>query len=79
MKKQQGKFCPSGKKDRKTKASDDRRMVKAREELQIASDRNYRSPTENNREEVERHKSKLLEQYNTAIEKDLDKLDDQAS
>lgn len=54
-------------------------MVKAREELQIASDRNYRSPTENNREEVERHESKLHEQYNTTIEKDLDKLDDQAS
>ena len=44
-------------------------MVKAREELQIASDRNYPSPTENNREEVERHKSKLHEQYNTTIEK----------
>ena len=54
-------------------------MVKAREELQIASDRYYRSPTENNREEVDRHKSKLHEQYNTTIEKDLDKLDDQAS
>ena len=68
---------PKWKKDRKTKASDDPRMVKAREELQIASDRNYRSLTENNREEVERHESKLHEQYNTTIEKDLDKLDDQ--
>ena len=39
----------------------------------------YRSPTENNREEVERHKSKLHEQFNTTVEKDLEKLDDQAS
>ena len=39
----------------------------------------YRSATENNREEVERHKSKLHEQFNTTIEKDLEKLDDQAS
>lgn len=39
----------------------------------------YRSPTENNREEVERHKSKLHEQFNTTIERDLEKLDDQAS
>ena len=54
-------------------------MVKAREKSQFASDRYYRSPTENNREEVERHKSILHEQCNTTIEKDLDKLDDQAS
>jgi len=40
-------------KDRNTKASDDPRTLKAREELQIASDRYYRSPTENNKEEVE--------------------------
>lgn len=46
---------PKRKKDRKTKASDDSRMVKVREEyLQISSDRYYRSPTENNREEMER-------------------------
>ena len=44
-------------------------MVKTREELQIASDKNYRSPTENNREEVERHENKLHEQHNTTIEK----------
>ena len=42
------KVLPKWKKDRKTNASDDPRMVKAREELPIASDRNYRSPTENN-------------------------------
>ena len=75
MKKQQRKFCPRGKKDRKTKALDDSRMVKVREEyLQIASNRYYRSPTENNREEMERYKSKLLEQYNITIEEDLDKM-----
>ena len=66
---------PKRKKDRKTKASDDSRMVKVREEyLQIASDRYYRSPTENNREEMERYKSKLHEQYNITIEEDLDKM-----
>lgn len=49
--------------------------VLVREEyLQIASDRYYRSPTENNREEVERYNSKLLEQYNITIEEDLDKM-----
>ena len=47
-------------------------MAKAREELQISSDRYYWSPTENNKE-VERHRSKLHEQYNTTI-KDLDKM-----
>lgn len=46
---------PKRKKDRETKASDDSRLVKVREEyLQIAYDRYYRSPTENNREEIER-------------------------
>ena len=46
---------PKRKKERKTKALDYSRMVKVREEyLQIASDRYYRSPTENNREEMER-------------------------
>lgn len=75
MKKQQRKLCRRGKKDRKTKALDDSRMVKVREEyLQIASDRYYRSPTENNREEMERYKSKLLEQYNITVEEDLDKI-----
>lgn len=42
--------------------------------MKIASDRYYRSPTENNREEMERYKSKLLEQYNFTIEEDLDKM-----
>ena len=66
---------PKRKKDRKTKALDYSRMVKVREEyLQIASDRYYRSPTENHREEMERYKSKLHEQYNITIEEDLDKM-----
>ena len=42
--------------------------------MQISSDRYYRSPTENNREEMERYKSKLLEQYNITIEEDLDRM-----
>ena len=41
--------------------------------MQISSDRYYWSPTENNKEEVERHKSKLHEQYNTKME-DLDNM-----
>ena len=62
-----------GKEDRITKASDYPRIAKAREELQISSDRYYWSPTENNKEEVERNRSKLHEQYNTKME-DLDKM-----
>lgn len=41
--------------------------------MQISSDRYYWSPTENNKEEVERNRSKLHEQYNTKME-DLDKM-----
>ena len=37
------------KKDRKRKASEDPRVVKVGDELQIVSDRYYRSPTKNNR------------------------------
>ena len=41
--------------------------------MQISSDRYYRSPTENNKEEEERNRSKLHEQNNTKME-DLDKM-----
>ena len=41
--------------------------------MQISSDRYYWSPTENNKEEEERNRSKLHEQNNTKME-DLDKM-----
>ena len=79
MKKQQGKFCPSGKKIVRQKHQMIQEWSRQEKNCRLPLTRNYRSPTENNREEVKRHESKLHEQYNTTIEKDLDKLDDQAS